>query len=70
MDKQAQKYQVFYDFLFVEANGQQLQEVAELLNERQLAPYIDTVFPFEESNQALEKVDKGHAKGKTMVTFG
>lgn len=68
-DKMADKYGVHYHFIFVESNGAQLQEVADLLSKLEIKPSIDTVFPFEEVNSALDKVANGRSHGKTVLTF-
>lgn len=68
-DKMAAKHGVTYHFIYVESNGQQLQEVADIFTQLQIKPSIDTVFPFEEVNAALEKVAEGHSKGKTVLTI-
>lgn len=69
-DKMAQKYGVTYNFIFVEANGRQLQEVAELFDQLKIKPSIDTVYSFEQINKALDKVAHGRSKGKTVISFG
>ncbi|WP_019792658.1 NADP-dependent oxidoreductase [Streptococcus sobrinus] len=68
-DKLAKKYGVGYHFVFVEANGRQLQEVADIFSELQIKPSIDRVYKFADVNQALDKVANGHSKGKTVLTF-
>lgn len=68
-DKLAKKYGVTYDFIFVEPNGQQLQEIAKLFTELQIKPSIDTVYPFEQINKALYKVAHGRSRGKTVISF-
>lgn len=68
-DKMAAKHGVTYHFVYVESDGQQLQEVADIFTQLQIKPSIDTVFPFEEVNAALEKVAEGHSKGKTVLTI-
>lgn len=68
-DKMADKYGVHYYFIFVESNGAQLQEVADLLSTLEIKPSIDTVYPFEEVNSALEKVANGRSRGKTVLSF-
>lgn len=68
-DKLADKYGVHYHFIFVEANGRQLQEVADIFSQLEIKPSIDTVFPFEEVNAALDKVANGRSRGKTVLTF-
>lgn len=69
MDRKAQKYGVTYHFIFVESNGAQLQQVANIFAERQIKPSIDTVFPFEDVNAALDKVANGRSNGKTAISF-
>ena len=69
MDCKAQKYGVTYHFIFVESNGAQLQQVADIFAERQIKPSIDTVFPFEDVNAALDKVANGRSSGKTVISF-
>ena len=69
MDRKAQKYGVTYHFIFVESNGVQLQQVADIFAERQIKPSIDTVFPFEDVNAALDKVANGRSNGKTVISF-
>lgn len=68
-DKMAEGYGVHYHFIFVESNGQQLQEVADIFSQLQLKPSIDTVYPFEEVNAALDKVANGRSRGKTVIRF-
>ncbi|WP_370627453.1 zinc-binding dehydrogenase [Bulleidia sp. zg-1013] len=68
-DKLAEKYGVTYDFIFVESNGKQLQEVADIFDNLKIKPSIDTVYPFEEVNKALDKVANGHSKGKTVIVM-
>lgn len=68
-DKMAGKYGVHYYFIFVESNGQQLQEVADIFSQLEIKPSIDTVYPFEEVNAALDKVANGRSRGKTVLSF-
>lgn len=68
-DKMAEKYSVKYDFIFVEANGKQLEEVANIFDKLKIKPSIDTVFKFEDVNKALYKIANEASKGKTILTF-
>lgn len=68
-DKMADKYGVHYHFIFVESNGAQLQEVAHLFSKLEIKPSIDTVYPFEEVNSALDKAANGRSRGKTVLSF-
>ena len=69
-DRMAKKYGVTYDFVFVESNGAQLQEVADLFSQLKIKPSIDTVYDFSQINEALDKVANGRSRGKTVITFG
>ena len=68
-DKMAARYQAHYDFIFVESNGKQLQEVVEIFKERQIKPSVDTVFKFSDINKALDKVANGRSRGKTVLSM-
>ena len=56
-----------YAFLFMKANGTQLQEITRLIEAGAIRPVIDRVFPFESTNEALSYVEAGHAKGKVVI---
>lgn len=60
---------VRYSFLFMQANGAQLQQIAALFDASVLRPVIDRMFPFAETNSALARVESGRAKGKVVVTL-
>ena len=68
-DKMAEKYGVHYHFIFVESNGAQLQEVADIFSKLEIKPSIDTVYTFDEVNAALDKVANGRSCGKTVLSF-
>ena len=63
----ARKLDVDDSFLFMKANGQQLQQISKLIEQQAIRPVIDTVFPFEQTNDALKYVESGHVKGKVVV---
>ncbi len=56
-----------YAFLFMKANGAQLQEITRLIEAGAIRPVIDQVFPFEATNKALSYVEAGRAKGKVVI---
>lgn len=64
---QAKKLGVDYSFLFMQANGKQLSEIAKLIEADVIRPVIDKVFPFEQTNDAMSYVEKGRSKGKVVV---
>ncbi|NII29094.1 NADP-dependent oxidoreductase [Pseudoflavitalea sp. X16] len=65
--KKAKRLQVSYAFLFMRANGSQLNEITSLINAGIIRPVVDKVFPFEATNDALTYIEKGRAKGKVVV---
>ena len=67
--KQARKLGVSYSFLFMQASGTQLRELASLYDAGQLRPLIDKTFPFDQALEALAYVEHGHANGKTIITL-
>lgn len=68
-DRMAAKQQKEYHFFFVQANGEQLQKVANILKNSNIKPTLDSVYDFAQIRQALDKVAQGHAQGKVVVTF-
>lgn len=63
----AKKNHVNYSFLFMRAEGNQLQEITRLIEADIIKPVIDKVFTFEQTNDALEYVESGRAKGKVVI---
>ena len=67
--KQARKLGVSYSFLFMQANGTQLRELASLYDAGRLRPLIDKTFPFEQTLEALAYVEQGRGNGKVVITL-
>ena len=67
--KQARKLGVSYSFLFMQASGAQLRELAALYDAGQLRPVIGKTFPFDQTLQALAYVEQGRANGKVVITL-
>jgi NADPH:quinone reductase-like Zn-dependent oxidoreductase len=65
--RQASKKVINYSFLFVRPDGAQLREIGALLEQQQIKPVIDKVFPFEQAKEALAYLANGHAKGKVVI---
>lgn len=59
-----------YEFHFVESNGKQLREVAELVREGLLKPSVDSVYPLAEADKALSRIKKGGVVGKVVLKVG
>lgn len=67
--RNARKQAVNYTFVFMRANGAQLQKIATLVEEAIIRPVIDRCFSFASTAEALKYVEQGRAKGKVVVTL-
>ncbi|WP_328908052.1 NADP-dependent oxidoreductase [Streptomyces sp. NBC_00234] len=68
--RRAKRLGVTYSFLFMKASGDQLRELTTLIDTGKIRPVVDRVFPFDETLQAMEYVEKGRAKaGKVVVSM-
>ncbi|KQU66015.1 MULTISPECIES: NADP-dependent oxidoreductase [unclassified Rhizobacter] len=56
-----------YAFLFMKADGSQLQQITRLIEAGAIRPVIDKVFPFAATNDAIAHVVSGRAKGKVVI---
>ncbi|WP_029284903.1 NADP-dependent oxidoreductase [Pedobacter sp. R20-19] len=65
--RKAKKLGIDYSFLFMKANGNQLNEISKLIEKGLLKPVIDKVFSFAQTNEALSYVESGRAKGKVVI---
>ncbi|OXB02364.1 NADP-dependent oxidoreductase [Flavobacterium pectinovorum] len=65
--KKAKAKNVDYSFLFMKADGDQLNEITKLIEAGIIEPVMDKVFPFDKTNEALSYVESGRAKGKVVI---
>lgn len=65
--RKARKRDVNYAFVFMRANGAQLQQISSLVAAGIIKPVIDRTLPFESTAEALSYVEQGRAKGKVVV---
>jgi alcohol dehydrogenase len=65
--QKAKRHKVSYSFLFMRASGDQLREIASLIDSGIIRPVVDRVFPFASTKEALVYVETGRAKGKVVV---
>ena len=63
----AKRLGVRYSFLFMRAEGGQLQQITTLIESGVIRPLVDKVFGFEATNEALAYVESGRAKGKAVI---
>jgi NADPH:quinone reductase-like Zn-dependent oxidoreductase len=65
--RKARKQDVRYSFLFMRANGAQLNDITALIEAGEITPVLDRTFAFESTSEALKYVEQGRAKGKVIV---
>ncbi|XP_035530129.1 reticulon-4-interacting protein 1 homolog, mitochondrial [Morone saxatilis] len=58
---------VHYRWGFFAPSGPALDEIREMVDAGQIQAVVDETFSFSQVPQAFEKVEKGHARGKTVV---
>ncbi|XP_040920918.1 reticulon-4-interacting protein 1 homolog, mitochondrial-like [Toxotes jaculatrix] len=58
---------VFYRWGFYAPDGPALDEVRKLVDEGKILPVVEAQFPFAQVPQAFQKLEQGHARGKTVV---
>jgi len=66
-EKLAAKYEVNANFCFVQANPEQLSEIADLIDSGNLKVVVDSTFELEEFVKAHEKSESGHTRGKIVI---
>ena len=65
----AKKRGIEYSFLFMQPNGNQLAEIAQLVESGAIKPVVDQVYDIANTKQALEYVNTGRAKGKVVINM-
>jgi alcohol dehydrogenase len=63
----AAKASASYCWFFTEPNGDQLREIARLVDTGAIKPVIDREFAFEQLPEALAYLEKGRARGKVVL---
>ncbi|MDQ1052133.1 NADPH:quinone reductase-like Zn-dependent oxidoreductase [Arthrobacter sp. SORGH_AS 212] len=66
--RQARKLGVSYEFLFMQASGDQLRQISALVDAGVLRPVVGKVSGFDETPAALESLAAGGFRGKAVVT--
>lgn len=65
--KKAKKLNATFKFLFMRAEGSQLEQITQLIESGIIKPVIDKVFQFEQTNDAMVYVESGRTKGKVVI---
>jgi NADPH:quinone reductase-like Zn-dependent oxidoreductase len=66
--RQARSLGVSYEFLFMHADGDQLQQITTLVDSGALRPVVGKVFRFDETVRALESLGTGGIRGKAVIS--
>ncbi|MGB9032935.1 MAG: zinc-binding dehydrogenase, partial [Paeniglutamicibacter sp.] len=66
--RQAKGLGVSYEFLFMKASGEQLSQLASLIDAGAVRPVVGRVFPFDQTVQALEGLAQGGTRGKAVIS--
>lgn len=66
--RRAKKLGVSYEFLFMRASGDQLRKITTLIDDGAMHPVVGQVFPFGQTIQALQSLEKGGIRGKAVIS--
>jgi NADPH:quinone reductase-like Zn-dependent oxidoreductase len=66
---EAKKRGVSYEFLLMKANGEQLRQIAALVDSGVIRPVVGRTHPFAETPEALAALTQGGLRGKAVITF-
>jgi len=65
--RKARRLGARYEFLFMRASGDQLRQITDLVDSGALSPVVGRVFDFEQTVEAMESLEKGGVRGKTVI---
>ena len=65
----AAKAGVRFVYLFMHPDGAQLTEIAGWIDAAKLKPLIHRTYPFAEVTEAFAELERGHARGKIVITI-
>lgn len=63
----AEQFDVRAEYVFVNPNGQQLQKIADLIDQGRVQPLHIEEMPLEKAGEAQERNREGHTKGKIVL---
>ncbi|MGN7862815.1 NADP-dependent oxidoreductase [Microbacterium sp. 22303] len=64
----ARKLGVTYEFLLMHASGDQLRQIAELVDAGVIRPVVGATFPFDQTVQAVASLGTSSIRGKAVIT--
>lgn len=66
----ARKSGVRYEYLMMESNGRQLEEIADLAEKKIIRPVVDRVFDLADMRAAFAYAETGRSRGKIILRIG
>ena len=66
--RKAKRHGISYSFVFMRANGEQLSKITSLIESGVVRQVVDRIFPFQATNEAMDYLATGRAKGKVVIT--
>jgi len=63
----ARDHKARFEYLFMRADGEQLKEIARLVEGGVIKPVVDKVFALERAREALAYSESGRATGKVVI---
>lgn len=67
VEELAKPYNIRAGYVFVAPNGEQLAEIARLIESKTIKPAHTEEFRLEDATKALEKIKEGHTQGKLVL---
>ena len=64
---QARKLGVSYEFHFMRGDGEQLRQIADLVDAGAIRPIVGAIYAFDEAPKALESLRVGGIRGKAVL---
>lgn len=65
--RKAKRHGISYSFAFMRANGEQLSKITSLIEAGVVRQVVDRIFPFQATNEAMDYLVTGRAKGKIVI---
>lgn len=66
--RKAKRHGVSYSFVLMRADGEQLGKITSLIESDSIRPVVDRTFPFLATNEAMDYLATGRAKGKVVIS--
>jgi NADPH:quinone reductase-like Zn-dependent oxidoreductase len=63
----ARRVGAHYRYWFMRADGPQLERLTALVENGTIRPHVDSVFPFDQTPQAIARAEQGKAHGKVVI---